>query len=326
MRRQIVAVGVVVVLAGGCAGEGTEGSSVAAPDGSAVPAATECATESSLAEDSGGSFPYFASVDELVLASDVVVIGTVTGVSCEDAGGMRDRRAVVDVEQTLYGDEMTQLEVVAPGDEQGGPIIVDGVVPPVAGESAVWFLRSSSTVAGTYDLVGPQGRYRLDGQALTPVTQDTDPRVHEVAERIAGLGRDGLTAEVDAAAEAIAAGELPDTWTNPSDSDVVRSVRSNRGPVHCGWQEMRFLYLDVTALPPEDPQHRRTYVANPTPAYGQTGWDPDTDLPADAIDTGWRRGSTQLWLAAADGTEAAFLVDGPTVERLPLDETGQGCD
>ena len=277
--------------------------------------------------DTGGSFPYFASVDELVLASDLVVVGTVATVSCEDAaGGMRDRRAVVDVEQTLYGDETTQLEIVSPGDEQGGPITVDGVLPPVPGESAVWFLRSSSTVAGTYEPVGPQGRYRIEGQVLTPVTQDTDRRVHEVAEQVAGLGRDGLTQAVAAATEAIAAGELADTWANPSGSDVVRSVRSTRGPVHCGWQDMRFIYVDVAAFPPEDPQRLRTYVANPTASYGQDGWDPDTDLPADAVDTGWRRGTTQLWLAAADGTEAAFLVDGPTVERLPLDETGQGCD
>ncbi len=327
MRRQVIAAGVVVVLAGGCAGEATEGSPGATPTGPTGSAAAPCAPESDLGMDTGGSFPYFASVDELVLASDVVVVGTVATVSCEDtAGDMRDRRAVVDVEQTLYGDEKAQVEIVSPGDEQGGPITVDGVLPPVPGESAVWFLQSSTTVTGTYDLVGPQGRYRLEGQALTPVTRDTHPRVDAVAEQVASLGRDGLTAAVAAAAEAIAAGELAAVWANPSDSDVVRSVRSTRGPVHCGWQDMRFLHLDVTAFSPDDPRSRRTFVANPTPSYGQDGWAPDTDLPADAIDTGWRRGTTQLWLAAADGSEAAFLVDGPTVERLPLDDTGQGCD
>lgn len=323
----VVAVGVVALLVGGCAGDGTAPTAGATPAESALPATAECATESDMGIGTGGSFPFFASVEELVLASDIVVVGTVTSVSCEDAGGIRDRRAVIDIEDTLYGQEVAQLEIVSAGDEHGGPIPIDGVLPPIAGESAVWFLRSSPTVTGTVEPVGPQGRYRIEDQELAPVTQDTDNRrVHQVAEQIAGLGRDGLAREVTAVSQAIAVGDLAHTWTNTHGTDLVRSVHATRGPVHCGWQDMRFLYVDVSAFPPDDPRHHRPYVANPAPEYGQEGWDADVDLPADAVDTGGRRGSTQLWLAADDGSEAAFLVDGATVERLPLDDTGQGCD
>lgn len=95
--------------------------------------------------------------------------------------------------------------------------------------------------------------------------------------------------------------------------------------MHCGWQDTRFLYLEVTALPPDDPQRQRTYVANPAPGHGVDGWDPDTGLPDSAVDTGWRRGATQLWLTDAQCSEAAYLGDGTAVERLPIDDTGQGC-
>lgn len=85
-------------------------------------------------------------------------------------------------------------------------------------------------------------------------------------------------------------------------------------------------FASVEGLPQHDPHRLRTYVANPTSAFRVDGWDPDTDLPDRAIDTGWRRGTTELWLAGVDGRDVAYLVDGPTVERLPLDDSGQGCE
>lgn len=329
MLARTVTTAVVVLLTSACAGGGTETQPTpeGTAEGSAPPAASECATESDMDIVTGGSYPFFGSVEELVLASDVIVSGKVTSITCRDAArGMRDRRAVLTVDDTLHGEELARLEIVSPGDEQGGPITVDGVLPPVAGESAVWFLRSSQTVPGAFEPIGPQGRYRIDGQELTPVTHDSDREVHQVAEQIAALGRNGLEQAVAATTRGIAAGELADEWTSTSGANPVSSVRMTRGPLHCGWQDMWFLYVEVSAFPQGDPGHLRTYVANPTSGYGLEGWDPDVDLPDSAVDTGWRRGSTQLWLAEADGSGAAYLVDGSTVERLPLDDTGLGCD
>lgn len=119
---------------------------------------------------------------------------------------------------------------------------------------------------------------------------------------------------------------MTDTWTNEADRRVVTSVDLARGPVHCAWQDMWFLDVTVAAFPEDDFRHRRTYIANPASDFEVDGWDPDATLPDTAIDTGWRRGAAQLWLAAADGTQAAYLVDGAAVERLPLDETGMGCE
>ena len=325
---RVVAGAVVGVLAFGCGGSDTA-QQTTAQDGvtaSETPASVGCATESNYRAGTGGSYPFFASVEELVLAADLVVVGTVSGVTCEDAGGaMMVRRATIAVGDTLHGDERQQVEIVSSGDEQGGPIPVDGVPPPVPGETAIWFLQQSQARPGTFEPVGPQGRYRVEGPKLTSVTQDTDARVHEVAQQIAAMGRSALAQAVTAASQAIATGQLTDEWSNPSETGVVASVRLERGPVHCGWQDMRFLYLEMTALPPDDPQHQRTYVANPALGYDVDGWDPDTDLPDSAVDTGWRRGTTQLWLTDSEGSEAAYLVDGPTVERLPLDDTGHGC-
>ncbi len=203
---------------------------------------------------------------------------------------------------------------------------VDGVLPPVPGESAVWFLQASSTERGSFEQVGPQGRYRIDDPELAPVTENTGPRVHEVAEQVAALGRSGLEQAVADASQAITAGELTDEWSNPSGAELATSVQMTRGPGHCNWQDMWFLYVEDSTVPPHDPRYLRTYLANPAPRYGVEGWDPAADLPDSAIDTGWRRGSVELWLVEADGSGAAYLVDGSSVERLPLDDTGQGCD
>lgn len=329
MRTWTVTATMVGLLACGCVGSDAERrpADADAVTASVKPTGAGCATESDLGMDSGGSYPFFASVEELVLATDVIVVGTVADVTCDDArGGMQDRHAIIEVDETLHGDHRQQVEIISPGDDQGGPMSVDGVPPPMPGETAMWFLQGSEARPGTFEPVGPLGRYRIDGQDLAPVTEDADARVHEVAQQIAGMGRTDLTQAVAAASQAIAMGELTDEWANPSETDVVTAVRITRGPVHCGWQDMRSLYLEVSALPQDDPQRLRVYVANPTSGYGVEGWDPDTDLPDSAIDTGWRRGTTELWLARADGSDAAYLVDGPTVERLPLDATGQGCE
>ena len=149
------------------------------------------------------SAPTFTTLDELVVASDVVVVATVAGVedgrtltAPEDPeAGFRTRLVELDVTSALVGD-------VEPGDPliveepaallDGTPVVVDGLEPLAVGEQAVWFLVAGTSEDQPYlAVVNGQGRYRVVGDALDPPTT-TDPLATEVA----ALGLDGLRAEL----------------------------------------------------------------------------------------------------------------------------------
>lgn len=99
------------LLLGACSSVPPATSPTTGPPGpsTAAPAAG-CPTESPVAIG-GGWYAFFASVDELVLDSDLVVIGTVSEVTCDEPnGGVLDRRAMIEVERTLYGDDVTRVQ------------------------------------------------------------------------------------------------------------------------------------------------------------------------------------------------------------------------
>lgn len=88
-----------------------------------------------------------------------------------------------------------------------------------------------------------------------------------------------------------------------------------QGDAHCDWQTVTFLHLDGRQYL-RDPQHLLS-VSTVQP------YDDDAQLPADASDTGFRRGSDELWLAD-DGT-AAYLVTDRGVEAWPSTTGMVGC-
>lgn len=105
-------------------------------------------------------------------------------------------------------------------------------------------------------------------------------------------------------------------WTDRDGDRVPTSVvTSFAGPEHCGWQSVTFLHLDDGQYL-RDPDHHLT---------GETvaRYDGDVELPSDAVDTGYRPGDDELWLAA-DGTIAYLVTDG-AVEAWPSTTRHVAC-
>lgn len=106
-------------------------------------------------------------------------------------------------------------------------------------------------------------------------------------------------------------------WTDGNGERVATSrVTSFSGHEHCGWQAVTFLHLEGQRQYLRDPDQLlvdRTVVP----------YDGDVQLPADAVDTGYRHGARQLWLAA-DGT-VAYLVTDANVEAWPATSEQVGC-
>jgi hypothetical protein len=113
-------------------------------------------------------------------------------------------------------------------------------------------------------------------------------------------------AEFDASADE----SIPMTvWTDAAGERVPTSViTSYRGPEHCGWESATFLTVDDTA-----------YISDPEGVLGDRGFvvpfDGDTELPPDAIDTGYEQAGRHLWLSP-DRT-IAFVVTDERVEAWP---------
>jgi hypothetical protein len=97
-------------------------------------------------------------------------------------------------------------------------------------------------------------------------------------------------------------------WTDSSGHPVpTEKIESWRGPEHCDWQSMTFLYLG-----------KASYVRNPEPDLGEYFADPyraHGQLPKDAIDTGYERGGQKLWLSA--DVQVAYVGTATDVETWP---------
>jgi hypothetical protein len=118
--------------------------------------------------------------------------------------------------------------------------------------------------------------------------------------------------------------ELPDyaasmgvqTWTDASGASVpTRTVQSYAGPEHCDWQSMTFLEV-----------RGGVYVRAPLPElarYFDASYRSRATLPADAVDTGYRRDGNRLWLGA-DG-RWAFIGTPRSVEAWPRTSEPLSC-
>lgn len=99
-----------------------------------------------------------------------------------------------------------------------------------------------------------------------------------------------------------------EVWFDEDDNRVPTSIiRSLRGAEHCGWQSATFLRFDG-----------RQYLRDPrgvVDAPLTAAFDPDAELPADAVATGYHRAGQTLWLSG-DGS-VAYLVDDEQVEAWP---------
>lgn len=105
-------------------------------------------------------------------------------------------------------------------------------------------------------------------------------------------------------------------WTDASGSPVpTTKIQSWRGPEHCNWQSMTFLELGAA-----------TYVRDPQPDLADYFTEPyqaHATLPDDAVDTGYRRDGTKLWLSPDE--QRAYFGTTDDVEVWPRDQQPLLC-
>lgn len=115
-----------------------------------------------------------------------------------------------------------------------------------------------------------------------------------------------------------------EVWTN-ADGQVVptRRLEVFRGAEHCDWQDMTFLSLGrwddqvpTFVRDPDPDPYLREFLAEPYRAH--------TTLPADVVDSGFRRGRDRLWLAT-DRSRAFVGATPDDVEMLPRMVKRLGC-
>lgn len=118
-----------------------------------------------------------------------------------------------------------------------------------------------------------------------------------------------------------------DIWTDAAGSRVpVTTVTSWSGPEHCGWQDITFLEVgsDPARFGGGDEYVRD--VDGELADLLRGSYLARTQLPAEAVDTGWTNDGRRLWLVP--GKTAAYLVsvrDAADVERWPASRTPIGC-
>jgi hypothetical protein len=105
---------------------------------------------------------------------------------------------------------------------------------------------------------------------------------------------------------------LMQVWLNVDGDRVPTSIiTSFPGAEHCGWESVTYLIY-------EDQQ----FISDPRGVMAVpyvVPYDDDTELPAEAIDTGYRLEDIELWMSA-DG-QVAYLAERDRVEAWPKPDT-----
>jgi len=139
--------------------------------------------------------PRYSTVEELVAASDLIVLGRIERVAegrvftdpADPEAGIRTQLAQLAVEEVLRGPSVRSVVLEEEASLlDGTPITVDGASPSTAGQRGIYFLIADRNGTANYALIGPQGRYLIDGDTL--VSTSNDPLSTSLADR----GLDGL--------------------------------------------------------------------------------------------------------------------------------------
>lgn len=134
------------------------------------------------AADITSNAPRFGTLEQLVHASDEIVLAEVTAVTpgrtisdpSNASARIKTQLVELHVVQTLQGAPATPLVLEQEATlADGTPVRVDGVAPVTEGQRGVFFLVRSSALDVPYRaLVGPQGRYIVQGDKLAAAIDD----------------------------------------------------------------------------------------------------------------------------------------------------------
>ena len=105
-------------------------------------------------------------------------------------------------------------------------------------------------------------------------------------------------------------------------NEELSSIVELTGSPHCGWQSAMFITLGRSrryVFDPEDvvPPSGRDFLGGRPPRI-------EVSLPADAEPTGFRHGDREIWLSAAEGHDAIYVVSPKVTQRWP--RSGIGCN
>ncbi len=164
-RQWLIALGFVVALTAAFVG------GVVFSDDSAVAPATYLPTP--LAVEATSVYQ-FASLAEMVAASDAIIVGTVTAaevgrpIGDPATGAIISRLVTIGVESALSGTDASAVIIEEEGAlADGTPIVVNGVDPTMVGDRGIWFLdRLDDAEVPTWLTINSQGRFLIDGSAL----------------------------------------------------------------------------------------------------------------------------------------------------------------
>lgn len=180
-----VAAALVAVVAGLVMAARDDGGTPAGAGGAGAAAEAEPVAVTSDA-------PRWATLDELVAASDVVVRGRVVATERGRAFGEPGGRTIVSRLVTLRVDDVLAGAAPAAGAvlveeegwlDDGRPLTVDGLRPTEAGDAGIWFLAAGGDPdVPAHVVVGPQGRYLVEDGHLVGAS-GADPLVADLAAR-----------------------------------------------------------------------------------------------------------------------------------------------
>jgi hypothetical protein len=120
------------------------------------------------------------------------------------------------------------------------------------------------------------------------------------------------------------------TWTRNGQAVSPQELDVSAGGKHCNWQSVTFLTVGWplgTHWP--DSSQARQYVRDPDGVV-KGGYVSEklvlrATLPGDALPTGYRHASVQLFLSPSDDDLAIYVVGPDATERWPRSNPRTGC-
>jgi hypothetical protein len=111
----------------------------------------------------------------------------------------------------------------------------------------------------------------------------------------------------------------------PQESEIINAITA---PEHCGWETAVMMHVGwPLGRAASDSSESRQYLRDPDeilPGSLMTTFDPDTQIPTRARNTGYRTAFMEPWLHPDDDT-AAYLVFEDHIERWPRARDAIAC-